>query len=331
MYNCNKCLAPFGANTQVAITACNHTFCVPCAKEIVHTGGGCPVCGADVLKSSVKVVVHQRDSADAKHMLCGQSPEFITQSCASALRFHNEQIQFELDREAQNQIDQERQNFASFQESVKAKLTEIHGAYKRYKGKCSDLAEEQASLIKDRNELQDKYAQKTAQARRLQEICENLQRENQKLKKIQGAPLFDARSLPPAQEVSEGSHHGLQRSRRQPAPTLARAKAGAYSQTTRGRQPEVYPKTRARPAVSEVSSFHTPPRATASTGFRANKKRIFEIANAPSGSQWDRQWPAANAAPAGHARGSGTSLRKQSRATNRDPFEISTNPIEFLN
>ena len=316
---CNKCFAPFQENAQVAINRCNHVFCVQCAKEMIHTGEGCSACGASVMKTSIKVVVYRRDSGDARHMLCGQSTDFIVQCCISALQFQSEQKNFEVGAEAQQQIQQQKQDFENFQQAVKSKLTEIHSAYKRYKGKCSELAEEQASLIRDRAELQDKYAQKSAQARRLQEMCENLQNENQKLRKMRGAPFFDARP----QEVSEGSyghrnsHRNSHRnaSRQQIVPAVIRNKKIA---TAHGRtQPEAFPKTR---ATSEVSSFHAPPRATLSTGFRASKKRIFEIASAPSNTQWEQQWTI-----------NGRSSFKENAIVNLDPFETNTNPIEFLN
>lgn len=316
---CNKCFAPFQENAQVAINRCNHVFCVQCAKEMIHTGEGCSACGASVMKTSIKVVVYRRDSGDARHMLCGQSTDFIVQCCISALQFQSEQKNFEVGAEAQQQIQQQKQDFENFQQAVKSKLTEIHSAYKRYKGKCSELAEEQASLIRDRAELQDKYAQKSAQARRLQEMCENLQNENQKLRKMRGAPFFDARP----QEVSEcsyghrNSHRNSHRnaSRQQIVPAVIRNKKIA---TAHGRtQPEAFPKTR---ATSEVSSFHAPPRATLSTGFRASKKRIFEIASAPSNTQWEQQWTI-----------NGRSSFKENAIVNLDPFETNTNPIEFLN
>ena len=64
--------------------------------------------------------------------------------------------------------------------------------------------------------------------------------------------------------------------------------------------------------ASEVSSFHTAPRASISTGFRASKRRIFEITqnNHPE-EQWDRQWAVA---PSG-SRGAAPRGEK-------DPFEI---------
>lgn len=221
---CNKCCEPFGENDQMALSRCDHLFCLKCAREIVHTGEGCNVCGAALSKTSFKVAVHQRDLTDARYILCGQSPEFILQSCASAMHFFQEQSKIEVARAAQEEV-------AHFQEMVKSKLGEVHAAYKRYKGRCAEYAEEQAAMARDRSELQDKYAQKTAQSRRLQEICENLQNENERLRKVCGAPYFEgSRSqavghrtapatpeeegkLPGARQVPEdqGSLHGVVR------------------------------------------------------------------------------------------------------------------------
>ena len=293
----------------MAINSCNHVFCIKCAKESVQTGEGCNICGAAIMKSSIKVVLHQRDPGDAVHMLFGQTPEFIMQSCNSAMQFCTEQHSIEVNAAAQKQLEQQKQDFVNFEEAVKSKLTEIHKAYKRYKEKCGELVEEQASLVRDRNELQEKYAQKTAQARRLQEICDNQQKEIHKLKKVRGAPFFDARP-----QVSEDSYQIKRQNNNINSNRNILAISNANRNLYSGQhQPEAFPKHR---ATSEVSSFQAPARPNISSGFRASKKRIFEITNTPANSQWDQQW---------------TVRGKQNTIVNLDPFEISANPGEFLN
>ena len=343
---CNKCAAPFASSEQMAISRCDHVFCIKCAKEMVHAGEDCTVCGSSVTKSSFKVAVYERDFEDAKHILCGQNPEFILRSCASAMHFYQEQSKIDVARLAQDEIER-------IQQTVRSKLSEVHGAYKRYKARCTEFAEEQASMARDRNELQEKYAQKTAQARRLQEICEKLQNENKRLQKVQGAPYFDARP-----QASEDSRGRVNRQRLTPSVPASARKRSSYqterhpskqvrapfltarshvSEESHGHmkrktavtgvsarrrgsyQPEVYPKERA--AASEVNSFHTAPRATLSTGFRASKRKLFEIAQNPGDRQWDQQW---SVDPQRSSQMKATAPEQQ-----KDPFEIDT-PIGFL-
>ena len=332
---CNKCCEPFGENDQMALSRCDHLFCLKCAREIVHTGEGCNVCGAALSKTSFKVAVHQRDLTDARYILCGQSPEFILQSCASAMHFFQEQSKIEVARAAQEEV-------AHFQEMVKSKLGEVHAAYKRYKGRCAEYAEEQAAMARDRSELQDKYAQKTAQSRRLQEICENLQNENERLRKVCGAPYFEgSRSqgvghrTAPATPRKRGSYQEPDKYPKTRAAYMASSGPQA-SEESHGRRMVPGPSARARGGVShprpalppagragphsEASSHQTIPRATISTGFRASKRRIFEVTRNAGGDQWDRQWSAGPARSHGRA----NEVTKVDRLG--DPFAINESP-----
>ncbi|QDZ20193.1 RING-type domain-containing protein [Chloropicon primus] len=341
---CNKCSEPFGPSDQMALSKCDHVFCLNCAKEIVDAGEGCVVCGRALSKASFKVAVYQRDLSDARYMLCGQSPEFILQSCASALHFFQEQSRIEVARAAQEEM-------ASFQQAVKAKLSEVHSAYKRYKARCSEFAEDQASMLRDRSELQEKYAHKTAQSRRLQEMCEKLQNENERLKKVRGAPFFegkrpqaseDRQRMVPApprnrnsyrpevypkgrgsflshqpHQVSEESE-GRRNGQRIVAASSAMRKRGSYQH----QQAETRP--RVKRAISGASSFQTLPRATVSAGFRASKRRIFEITNERRGGDWDKQWSI-------NPGGSQGRVMEEVNHTHKDPFAINQSAFSYLN
>ena len=242
--------------------------------------------------------------------------DFIIHSCVSAFQLLLEQTRIDVCTEYEQKIEHLEQEYSQFQEMVKSKLAATHNAYKRFKGKCGELANEQAKLIRDRNELQEKYAQKTAQARRLQEICDNLERENRKLKKLRGAPFFDAR--PQVSEDSAGAMQGQ-------AQNFAVMPAKRKHIQSRNPHQEGVARTRYSSDVSslqtpQVQSFGYPP----TKGFKATKHRMVEVTNAPTHSAWKQQWTVME-------RPTFFNSGAQNARINLDPFAInSINPINNL-
>ena len=114
-------------------------------------------------------------------------------------------------------------------------------------------------------------------------------------------------------QASEESH-GQMPGNRQRQGAVSR-KRGSYQQ----QRAEIYPKRGGE--TSDVSSFHTAPRAaTISTGFRASKRRLFEITQEPAHlrdrPEWDQQW----VVPTRSQGGAGGS---------KDPFEINKHMFGF--
>lgn len=325
---CNRCAQPFGDMSQMGVTTCKHVYCLSCVRGLIQTGEGCVACGNHLTKNDVKVLIHHRDPGDAMHLLCGQSTEFIMNSCAAAFDLRREQERVEIMRTSEQTLQQKDQDFARFEDAVREKLTQIHGAYKRYKRKCVDLTEENATMIKDRNELQDKYAQKTAHARRLQEMCETLQSENQKLRRVQGAPHFDARQQRP-QSRSQRRHGNTSQGSRggHPHPPSARDMVATSSR----KRPAALPPRKAPAArcSSDISSFHGDPRDAGGRPpphFRASKKRLLAAGqHAPSRGQ-----PGGAGRDPWRVNKHGAFFDADQGGLRLDPFDVSIRPIDMV-
>ncbi|KAL3160348.1 hypothetical protein ABBQ32_010682 [Trebouxia sp. C0010 RCD-2024] len=110
--------------------------------------------------------------------LCGQDPETALNSALTSVNFYlqQQQLYFEF-REAQLQ-----KKMNKVQEACKKKLQEVHTGYTAAKRKYHEVLAVKQQLDGDNQELQQKYSQKAMQARKLQEMFQKVQQENEMLR-----------------------------------------------------------------------------------------------------------------------------------------------------
>ncbi|KAL0025569.1 hypothetical protein WJX79_002310 [Trebouxia sp. C0005] len=110
--------------------------------------------------------------------LCGQDPETALNSALASVNFYlqQQQLYFEF-REAQLQ-----KKINKVQEACKKKLQEVHTGYTAAKRKYQEVLAVKQQLDGDNQELQQKYSQKAMQARKLQEMFQKVQQEDEMLR-----------------------------------------------------------------------------------------------------------------------------------------------------
>ncbi|KAL0040549.1 hypothetical protein WJX77_010475 [Trebouxia sp. C0004] len=152
---------------------------IKCAQSIIESeDSACPICENVITKSNVKLVNVLEESSVCKLALCGQDPETALNSALASVNFYlqQQQLYFEF-REAQLQ-----KKINKVQEACKKKLQEVHTGYTAAKRKYQEVLAVKQQLDGDNQELQQKYSQKAMQARKLQEMFQKVQQENEMLR-----------------------------------------------------------------------------------------------------------------------------------------------------
>ncbi|GFR41376.1 hypothetical protein Agub_g2059, partial [Astrephomene gubernaculifera] len=180
MLRCNSCWSDLDGKSVV--TACQHLFCLKCAQQIVESGSGCPICESAITKSTVKVIQSLQDAKSCQLLLCGQAPETTFAAALTSVQFYVAQQQLQADlKEAQLT-----KKVTKVQEACRKKLEEVHNGYVQAKRKYDEAMRSNQQLQQDNQELQTKYAQKSMQARKLQEMLKKAQQEIELLRQNGG-------------------------------------------------------------------------------------------------------------------------------------------------
>lgn len=83
-----------------------------------------------------------------------------------------------------------RQKCEVMQEKYTEKLEQVHAAYQKMAKRCQVMEQEIESLSKDKQELQDKFAEKSRFCLSLKSICENLLNDACMLKSFGATSFF---------------------------------------------------------------------------------------------------------------------------------------------
>ncbi|CAL0333710.1 unnamed protein product [Lupinus luteus] len=117
-------------------------------------------------------------------------------SAYRSVMFYIGQKELEMQFKMNRVIAQCRQKCEAMQEKFTEKLEQVHTAYQKMAKRCQMMQQEIETLTKDNQELQEKFAEKSRQKRKLDEMYDQLRSEFESVKRssIQPASNFYSRS-----------------------------------------------------------------------------------------------------------------------------------------
>ncbi|KAJ7554553.1 hypothetical protein O6H91_06G144900 [Diphasiastrum complanatum] len=179
---CNACWT--NLEERGIVTTCGHIFY---ARKILSSDSPCPLCEQILSKSHMKPVNLNPNDDWVNMVMAGVPPHCIMKSAFKGVIFWIEQ----KDVEAQLTVDKARQlhrKYEEMQTKFSQKIEQLHAAYQKAVRKIQFLQEEKESLAKDNAELQEKFAEKSRQKRKLDEMYDELRNDYEKLKCSSIAP-----------------------------------------------------------------------------------------------------------------------------------------------
>ncbi|XP_068495748.1 E3 ubiquitin-protein ligase CCNB1IP1 homolog isoform X5 [Phaseolus vulgaris] len=128
--------------------------------------------------------------------MAGVSPQILMKSAYRSVMFYIGQKELEMQFKMNKIVAQCRQKCEMMQEKFTEKLEQVHTAYQKMAKKCQIMQQEIESLTKDNQELQEKFAEKSRQKRKLDEMYDQLRNEFDSVKRsaIQPANNFYSRN-----------------------------------------------------------------------------------------------------------------------------------------
>ncbi|KAL6602837.1 hypothetical protein ACP70R_043198 [Stipagrostis hirtigluma subsp. patula] len=223
---CNACWQDLEG--QAISTTCGHLLCTEDARKILSNDGACPICD-QVLSKSSEHVVWRPTAVSVSTVLCdnlntvnlflvslmkpvdvdpsddwtnmamvGISPQTLMKSAYRSIMFYIGQKELVMQYKMNQIVGQCRQKIELMQGKFTQKLEELHGAYQKMGKKCQMMEQEIENLTKDKQELQEKFAEKSRQKRKLDEMYDQLRTEYESLKRsaIQPANNLFPRAQP---------------------------------------------------------------------------------------------------------------------------------------
>ncbi|KAJ3692096.1 hypothetical protein LUZ60_012446 [Juncus effusus] len=172
---CNACWREL--ESQAISTTCGHIFCKEDANKILNSDGPCPVCDQVLSKSLMKAVEINPGEEWINMSMAGISTQILMKSAYRSVMFEIGQKELEMEYKMNRLVAQYRQKFEGMQAKFQEKMEEVQSAYQKMGKKCQLMEKEIESLSKDKQELQDKYAEKSRQKRKLDEMYDQLRTE----------------------------------------------------------------------------------------------------------------------------------------------------------
>ncbi|MCO5587859.1 hypothetical protein L7F22_041811 [Adiantum nelumboides] len=184
---CNACWREIEG--RGVATTCGHIFCTDDAAKILNGDSSCPLCEQILSKSVMKAVDLNPSDEWLGMAMAGVPPHLIMKSAFKGISFWigQKDVEAQLTMKKAMQL---RQRFEQMQTKFQEKLEQLHGAYQKAVKRIQASEQEIETLSKDRAELQEKYAEKSRQKRKLEEMYDNLRNELDNLKR-------SARAQPP--------------------------------------------------------------------------------------------------------------------------------------
>ncbi|KAF7836614.1 E3 ubiquitin-protein ligase CCNB1IP1-like protein isoform X1 [Senna tora] len=200
---CNACWRELEG--RAISTTCGHILCTDDANKILSNDGACPICDQVLSKSLMKPVDMNPNDEWINMAMAGVSPQILMKSSYRSVMFYIGQKELEMQYQMNRIVAQCRQKCEMMQEKFTEKLEQVHTAYQKMAKRCQMVEQENESLSKDKQELQEKFAEKSRsvsiplkQKRKLDEMYDQLRSEYESVKRsaIQPATKFYSRNEP---------------------------------------------------------------------------------------------------------------------------------------
>ncbi|WVZ79832.1 hypothetical protein U9M48_027364 [Paspalum notatum var. saurae] len=213
---CNACWRELEG--QAISTTCGHLLCTDDAKKILSNDSACPICDQVLSKSLMKPVDVDPSDDWTNMAMAGVSPQILMKSAYKSVMFYIGQKDLEMQYKMNHIVSQCKQKIELMQTKFTEKLEELHVAYQKMGTKCQLMEQEIENLTKDKQELQEKFAEKSRQKRKLDEMYDKLRTEYDSLKRsaIQPANKLFQRAqpdlfggMPKMMDSSNPLKHGL--------------------------------------------------------------------------------------------------------------------------
>ncbi|GAB4849302.1 E3 ubiquitin-protein ligase CCNB1IP1 [Ancistrocladus abbreviatus] len=193
---CNSCWRELEG--RAVSTVCGHLLCTEDASKILSSDGACPICDQVLSKSHMRPVDVNPNDEWINMAMAGISPQILMKSAYRSVMFYIGQKELEMQYKMNRIVAQCRQKCVTMQEKFTEKLEQVHAAYQKMAKRCQMLEQENENLSKDKEELQAKFAEKSRQKRKLDEMYDQLRTEYESIKNsaIQPASNFYSRAGP---------------------------------------------------------------------------------------------------------------------------------------
>jgi len=178
---CNACWRELEG--QAITTTCGHLLCTEDAKKILSNDGACPICDQVLSKSHMKPVDVDPNDDWTNMAMAGISPQILMKSAYRSVMFYIGQKELEMQYKMNHVVGQCRQKIELMQGKFTEKLEELHTAYQKMGKRCQLMEQEIENLTKDKQELQEKFAEKSRQKRKLDEMYDKLRTEYDSVKR----------------------------------------------------------------------------------------------------------------------------------------------------
>ncbi|KAJ9560638.1 hypothetical protein OSB04_005798 [Centaurea solstitialis] len=156
---CNACWQELEG--RAISTTCGHIFCNEDASKILSNDAGCPICDQVLSKSLMKPVDINPSEEWTNMAMAGISPQILMKSAYRSVTFYVGQKELELQFKMKRIVAQCRQKCEAMQEKFTQKLEQVHTAYQKMAKRCQMMEQEIESLTKDKQELQEKFSEKS--------------------------------------------------------------------------------------------------------------------------------------------------------------------------
>jgi len=153
------------------------------AKKILSNDGACPICDQVLSKSHMKPVDVDPNDDWTNMAMAGISPQILMKSAYRSVMFYIGQKELEMQYKMNHVVGQCRQKIELMQGKFTEKLEELHAAYQKMGKRCQLMEQEIENLTKDKQELQEKFAEKSRQKRKLDEMYDKLRTEYDSVKR----------------------------------------------------------------------------------------------------------------------------------------------------
>ncbi|KAH9553186.1 hypothetical protein CY35_09G105400 [Sphagnum magellanicum] len=189
---CNSCWQKLDG--RAVATTCGHIFCTEDASKVLSSDDStCPVCEEILNKSKMKSVDLAPTDEWINMVMVGVPPQAIMKSAFKGVVFWigQKDVEFQVTvRKAvqlQEKCEQMQAKYLEKMKQVEAAYTgKLQQVQRASMQKIQALEEERQNFINDKNELQEKYTEKSRQKRKLEEMYDALRNEYEQLKQSGG-------------------------------------------------------------------------------------------------------------------------------------------------
>ncbi|XP_065858939.1 E3 ubiquitin-protein ligase CCNB1IP1 homolog isoform X2 [Euphorbia lathyris] len=178
---CNACWRELEG--RAVATTCGHVLCIEDAGKILNNDAACPICDQVLSKSLMKPVDVNPNDDWINMCMAGVAPQILMKSAYRSVMFYIGQKELEMQYKMNRVVAQCRQKCEAMQEKFTEKMEQVHTAYQKMGKRCQMLEQEVGTLTKDKQELQEKFSEKSRQKRKLDEMYDQLRSEYESIKR----------------------------------------------------------------------------------------------------------------------------------------------------